>query len=167
MKLFGGENVAERFRGKPIRTLEVGGRPGSQLRVELASAGRWTSNLAQELLADRNLQNPSAERVNAILVQARDFGVRDYERDYNVVTHKAQKEGLALCPQLTGPELALLDTDLIENDMRANVLSKPVTDRGGNLSLFELNRDEGRLKLDGRWTDGGWSPGRFVVARLR
>ena len=167
MRLFRSESIAERFSGKPIRAVDITGRSGSQLKIELANARRWSSNLAQELLASGDLKNPSRERVNTILVQARDFGIRDYEPDYNVVTHKAQKEGLSLCPQTTGAELALLDADFIENGMWADVLSKPISGRRGAPGLFGLYRGGGSLELDGRWTGNAWDPGYFVVAGLR
>lgn len=41
------------------------------------------------------------------------------------------------------------------------------TDRNGNQNVFELNRNGGKLKLNGNWTDNEWNPDNLAVARLR
>lgn len=78
-----------------------------------------------------------------------------------------KKEGLDLCPQLTAPEMARLNPDMIGEGEYVDILSKPIADRDGNRNVFGLGRDGGRLGLSSYWTDGEWDPDSLAVARLR
>ena len=41
------------------------------------------------------------------------------------------------------------------------------TDRNGNQNVFELNRNGGKLKLNGNRADNEWNPDNLAAARLR
>lgn len=86
---------------------------------------------------------------------------------WDKVVHAVKKEGLDLLPQLTAPEWALHNPDIIGNGEWVDFLSKPITDRRGDQSVFGLHRYGGRLELLGHWADNVWHPGDLAVARLR
>lgn len=159
----------ERFSAFPQYSLEVGGINGSRLKSELSSGGVYISSWADELL-DR-LQKPERqEQVSLVKFSLRDVGIRDYvsgSSGWEKVVRAVQKEGLALCPQLTAPEMARLNADIIGQGEYVDILSKPITDRPGNQLVFVLYRYGDGLELDGSWTDDAWNPVSLVVARLR
>ena len=159
----------ERFSTFPQYSLEVRGINGPRLKSELSSGGVYISSWADELL-DR-LQKPEGqEQVSLVKFSLRDVGIRDYvsgSSGWEKVVKAVQKEGLALCPQLTAPEMARLNADIIGEGEYVNILSKPIAERPSHQGVFELDRLGGGLGLYGRWASDAWSPVSLVVARLR
>lgn len=159
----------ERFSTLPQYSLEVGGTNGPRLKNEFSRGGVYVTPWADELL-DR-LQKPERqEQVSLVKFSLRDVGIRDYasgSSGWEKVVKAVQKEGLALCPQLTAPEMARLNADIIGQGEYVDILSKPITDRSGYQGVFELRRYGGELELGGSWHDHEWGPGHLAVARLR
>lgn len=157
------------FSPHPQLSLEVGGRNGPRLKRELPSGGIYTSSWANHLL-DRLKNSGRQEMLSVVKFSLQEVGIRNYvsgPRGWEEVVNAVKKKGLALCPQLTAPEIARLNADIIEEGQYVDILSEPITDRDGDQSVFELSRGGGRLGLFGRLTDRAWPPGHLVVARLR
>lgn len=159
----------ERFSAFPQYSLKVGGINGPRLRSELYRDGIYIYYWAGGILA--SIQKPERlEQVSVVKFSLQDVGIRDYvsgASGWEKVVKAVQKEGLALCPQLTAPEMARLNADII-GDESANVLSKPIKALRGFRVVFALCRlGGGGPGLNSYWTDGGWGPGHVVIARLR
>jgi len=158
----------ERFSTLPQFSLEVGGINGPRLKSELSRGGVYVYSWASEML-DSLQRAEKQEQVSIVKFHLRDVGIRDYvsgTEGWNRVVKAVKKEGLDLCPQLTAPEMARLNPDIIGEGEYVDILSKPIADRDGDQSVFALGRFGGELKLDSYWTDYGWDPGNLAVARL-
>lgn len=153
----------ERFSTFPQLSLEVGGISGSRYKNLLTNY----SGLAGDLL-DKLEHLDEQEHIATVEFRLRDVGIRGMA-GWNKVVRAVKKEGLDFCPQLTAPEMAHLNTDIIIIKEReyAYILSKPIIDRDGDPYLFVLSRGGGGLWLSGGGTDSEWGPGTLVVGRLR
>jgi hypothetical protein len=158
----------ERFSNLPQFSLEVGGINGPRLKSELSRGGVYVYSWASDLLD--SLQKPERqEQVSTVKFHLRDVGIRDYVSGmdgWNKVVKAVRKEGLDLCPQLTAPEMARLNANIIGEGEYVDILSKPVAGRNGNQDVFALDRRGGELRLHSDGADDGWDPGRVAVARL-
>ncbi|MEK9161467.1 MAG: hypothetical protein AAB822_01780, partial [Patescibacteria group bacterium] len=81
---------------------------------------------------------------------------------------RAQILGLELCPADTGPNYRLK----YQNQPLGEWIymgMKQITDSDGHPIVFQLERDDGGLWLDGYWAPPAyeWHPGRRFVFRLR
>ena len=159
----------ERFSSFEQFTLEAGGINGPRLKRELSSGGVYISSRASELL--NRLQKPERqEQVSVVKFSLQDVGIRDcvpLSRGWEKVVKAVLQEGLALCPQLTAPEMARLNADIIAEDEYVNILSKPIADRDRNRRVFGLRRRCDGLQLNGSWIGNRWNPDDLMIARLR
>lgn len=159
----------ERFSNLPQFSLEVGGINGPRLKSELSRGGVYVSSWASDLL-DRLQKAERQEQVSIVKFHLRDVGIRDYVSGmdgWNKVVRAVQKEGLALLPQLTAPETATHNPNIIGEGEWVDFLSKPIADRDGDQGVFALSRLGGELGLDGNGADRDWGPVSLAVARLR
>jgi len=123
---------------------------------------------AEDLL-DRLTKPKKQELVVAVKLCLRDVGIRDYVQGmdgWNKVVHAIQKGGLALLPQLTGPELARLNASLVGDGECLYILSELITGSYNKQGVFGLDRRDGGLKLNGHFIDFGWNPESVVVGGL-
>lgn len=155
----------ERFSTLQQFSLDVGRITGSEYKALLRSYSYWSGDLLD------SLQHPDKqEYITTVKFPLRAIGIRDYVSGmdrWNTITHAAQKEGIALCPQLTAPEMARLNANIIGEGEYVDVLSEPILDRYGDQSVFALYRYGGKLRLSGYWMDYVWFPDNLVVGRLR
>jgi hypothetical protein len=159
----------ERFSTLPQAAIEVGGINGPRLKAELSRAGVLYSDWAGDLL-DRLSQPEGQQQLQVVKFQLRYVGMRDYvsgSSGWDKIVKAVQREGLALVPQLTAPEMALQGGSLIESGEYVDFLSKPIAGRDGHQGVFALYRHCGGLELGGFWDDDAWDPDGLVVARLR
>jgi hypothetical protein len=96
-----------------------------------------------------------------------------YEYGYDVnkfgeIRSALQKKGLNPCPQLTAPELAILNADIVKEGQYVDIISEPITVRGGyqDRDLFVLSRIGGKLVLRSYWKDRIRASGRLIVGCL-
>lgn len=161
----GPETDYKRFATFPQFSLEEGGIPGPRYKNLLTNYSDWSGDLLDRL------QHPDKqEHITAVKFQLRDVGIRDYVSGmggWDELVRAVRKEGLDLCPQLTAPELARLNADIIGEGEYVDILSKPIADRYGYRSVFGLYRRGGGLELGGFWAGREWNPGGLVVGRLR
>ena len=155
----------ERFSTLPQFSLDVGRITGPKYKALLHSYSYWSGDLLD------SLQHPDKqEYITTVKFPLRAIGIRDYVSGmdrWNTITHAAQKEGIALCPQLTAAEMARLNANIIGEGEYVDVLSEPILDRSGDQGVFELGRNGGELRLGRGWMGHGWSPDSLVVGRLR
>lgn len=159
----------ERFSLFPQFSLKVGGVSGPRLKSELSRCGTDSSLRADQLL-DMFQKPEKQKQVSVVKFSLWDVGIRDYvsgPNGWEKVVKAVQKEGLALCPQLTAPEMAWLNADIIGEDEFVDILSKPITDHNDNRRVFELCRFRGEPRLLCRLANDGWDSDNLVVARLR
>lgn len=146
------------------------------------------AGLAMRLLANVNLQNPSPERFEAVLLRLGDL-VRSvfYERPYYYedIKNLAKANRLDPCPPLTGPELVFSlnsspnlnpDFTLYFNEYcktnrvtlrNFGVFSEPITSFEGHRCLFELIYNQNYFMLCATPTEHVWPHNYYMMFRLR
>lgn len=144
----------ERFATFPQESFEVSGLNGPQLLRELNKTNRIFGPWAVELL--NSLQKPeSPERISVVKFRLRDVGVRNRVSGmpgWNTIVAAVRNEGIELCPNLTAPELAHVNTKIIGYEEYVTVLSQPIVVRGRQ-GIFAL-ASEGGFQLRGGWALG-------------
>ncbi len=106
--------------------------------------------------------------VDLVVVSIAELGFKDGATRKDIY-NKAKKLGLELCPNEVGPQLRLQYKDQPIGEW-LRVAMEPISDSGGDLSLFEVGHDDSDPWLDGNHgsPDDFWSGfSRFVFVRPR
>ncbi len=159
-------HIYEKFPDSPIfiKTIETDSsvQTPEQAKNALLKNGHKISSYAEDIL---NKVSFSKEGIEYNLVE---FSVAQlgFPRGAKLseIYAKAKEFGLELCPAEVGPLLRIQYTNQPDNNY-LRIAMEPIFDRGGDLALFRVDRDDGGSWLDSR--DGrlgrGWDAGgRFV-----
>ena len=164
------EYVYTSFPEKKIRreNIEIGGKSAEQLISEMEVAGINISDYAKSMLNNREFvpgKNP--EEATLIRLTVADLGFKS-SATTDQIYERAQNLGLELCPADTGPNYRLKYRNQPLNEW-IYMGMKQITDSDGYPNVFELERNDDGLWLDGSWAKPGyeWDPGYKFVFRLR
>ena len=134
----------------------------------MEAAGINISDYAKSMLKNREFvpgKNP--EEATLIRLTVADLGFKS-SATTDQIYERAQNLGLELCPADTGPNYRLKYRNQPLNEW-IYMGMKQITDSDGYPNVFELERNDDGLWLDGSWAKPGyeWDPGYKFVFRLR
>ena len=148
-------------------SLDIGGKPVDQLEADTLSG------YALDMM--HNPKFTTLEEVTPqelIKLRVQDLGLTGTPTTTEVferATHSRIGDmALELCRAEVGPHQAIADTEQPLNDWYY-IAHEPITDRGGYMGVFSLERRADWFWLDGDWArpDGRWRPGDQFVFALR
>lgn len=164
--------------------LEIGTVSEGELRDKLNEVDEegnrkiGISDYAQDMLdkmfqdkeyQERNLsrQGNNPERFGLVRLKVKDFGFSNNATTDEIYA-RASELGLDICPAEVGFHQRLKDEDQPLNEWYL-IAMKPITDRDGYASVFDLRRDVSGLWLDHNWAYPAyrWNPSREFMFRLR
>lgn len=159
--------------GTGIRfTRNIGDKPADQLETEAKGVGT-VSRYASDML--HNPKFTTLEEVTLqelIKLRVQDFGLpgrpTTTELFERIQHSRIGDMALELCRAEVGPHQRIEDTEQPLDDWYY-VVHEPITDRSGDLRVFEVARDARGLWLDARWAgpDYEWPPEFQLVVALR
>ncbi len=119
------------------------------------------------------LTKKDSEKITLVKFHLGDIGLRDlyYDNGWEILKDRISREGLALCPQLTGPEIARLDPNFIPPRQELYILSEPMINTFGRKTIFGLTRhgvyQRHGLTLCDRDVSTIWSSHDYVAACVK
>lgn len=173
--------LPERFAGTPSQlppflegkvcqgTITIGGKTGSDLTRELIQAGINVGSYARSMMENPDFTTlPNPEQIDLVRLHVRDLGIKKDYPTTNEIYQRVQDLGLELCPAEVGPQYRLQYKNQPRRE-RFAIGMKPITDSGGDPSVFALAHNDDGLWLDDGWTepDYEWNPEDGFVFRLR
>ena len=183
-KLGGAEGVMEFLSGKTMvtkvlsdektsfnvwKTIKLGTHKDADSLCKAMKKANFTiGDWANDILGKPAFTVASAEEeIQLVNLSVADLGFKE-GANYENICSKAKQLGLELCPNEVGPQLRLQYKDQPKGEY-LRIAMEPITDSGGNLSLFGVARGDDGLWLYGDSGRSGlfWgADGRFVF-RLR
>jgi len=143
------EYLYESFPEKKIlrKTIELTTKTPEEYTRELLSQGHKTYEYAQDML---NKIEPlkQKEKIGLVSFSVKQLGFSN-GATLQEIYNKAKEFGLELCPPQVGPELRLNYKDQ-PNGEWLRIAMEPISDRGGFLGLFGVDRFD-----SGSWLGGG------------
>ncbi len=155
-------------RGK----FETTGKTGSQLKAELENNQVNMFNTGKFMLGSSEfVVSPAGEKISTVRLKVRDLFSDKKSHAYSEILSRANELGLDSLPHETAADLLLSDDEKNKPNLGEwfRVVSKTITDRDGDPSVFSLTRFGVGLWLSNFWADPAdeWSPDRELMFRLR
>lgn len=158
------EHIYTSFPEGKIKKMEteITGKSGKELEKELKAKNINISDYAHDMLEKLNASTP--EHLDLVQLTVNDLGFPNGATT-DEIYKRAEKLGLELCPQDTGPNLRLQNS----TPDYMIIAMKQITDRDDHPDVFYLHRNEDGLWLRTYWAVPGSrrNGGRKFVFRLR
>ena len=123
--------------------IEIGGKSKDNLKKELKEKNIQFFSYAKDLMDSRDFQtSENTERVDLVRLTVRDMGFSESATTEEIYK-RAEEMGLELCSPEVGPRLRLV-TSISDWTL---IGMKPINDRDGRPSVFNLRRDGAELGL--------------------
>lgn len=138
-----------RIEGKefPIIQLEIGGKTGPEIAIELNNRGVKIYRGSDSMLKSPEfLVARAGEKISTVRLQVRALFSDEDGHDYSEILARANELGLGFLPHETAADLLLNEKTQPKMGEYCRVVSNPISE-----SVFELERNNNEINLRGRW----------------